>query len=184
MNFGVVHDRGGANARRQTKQSHGNSTSPDVHHEHSSTHQQTQGPQVQSTSKQALQPVRPTLTWAEAIGHAPDKHQAVQYKNPTYHTIAQDVGFPFLLEHIPHIKLTDKYYGSFLLHNELIVRHFYPAGKAATRELLQSCRTDVHNAILKRPGTNLMHTDIHGDTITNVTKKSENSKERGSSPGT
>ncbi len=116
--------------------------------------------------------MRPKLNSAEAIGHPPTQ-QVVQFRNPTYHTVAQGAGCPFPFEHIPHLLLTGKYSGSNLLHNKLVFRHIYPQGRASTRELLQSCRTEAHNAIRKRLGINLIHTDDNGDTITVVTRKSE-----------
>ncbi len=57
--------------------------------------------------------------------------------------------------------------------NELVFRHFHPAGQSATRELLQRYRTDAHAAIRNRLSVNLFHIDNLGDTITVVTKKAE-----------
>ena len=57
--------------------------------------------------------------------------------------------------------------------NEIVFRHLFPAGQAATRELLQRLRTEAHSAIRKRLGMNLFYTDAHGDTIKVVTKKSD-----------
>jgi hypothetical protein len=54
--------------------------------------------------------------------------------------------------------------------NEVVFRHLFPAGQAATRELLQRLRTETHAAIRKRLGMNHLYTDAHGDTVTVVTK--------------
>ena len=140
MYTGAAHNRRGAKARRLTKQSHGNSPSHDNQQNHSPTPHQTKDQQDQDSPNKAHQPARPNINWAEAIGHPPSQ-QLVQLRNPTYHTVSQDAGCPFPFEHIPNLLLTSRYFGSTLHHNELVFRHIYPIGLAATRELLQSCHT-------------------------------------------
>ena len=92
---------------------------------------------------------------------------------PTYHTVAKNQGFPYPFAKNPHLLITGRYSGSQDNLNELVFRHFYPAGQSATRELLQRCRTDTHAAIRSRLGANLFHTNTLGDTITVVTKKAD-----------
>jgi len=153
MYTGAAHNRRGAKARRLSKHAHGNAPSHDNRQDHSPTQQQTHAQQDQNIPNKARQSARPKLTWAEAIGHSPEQ-LVVQFRNPTYHAIAQDAGCPFPFEHIPHLILTCRYSGSNLLQNEIVFRHIYPAGQAATRELLQSCRTEARSAIRKRLGIN------------------------------
>jgi len=171
MFTGAAHNRRGAKARRLTKQQHGTSPSHENRQDHTPTSHQTQGQQGHNSPNKAHKPARPTLNWAEAIGQPPTT--IVKSSNPTYHTVSQDAGCPFPFEPIPHLLLTGRYSGSTLHQNELVFRHIYPSGLPATRELLQSCRTEAHSAIRKRLGVNLMHQDDHGDIITVVTKKSE-----------
>jgi len=170
MYIGAVHNRRGAKARKLSKHSHGTSPSHDIRQDHSSTQQQTRARHDLSNPNHVTQPARPNLTWTEAIGHPPSQ-QVVQFKNPTYHIVAHDAGHPFPFEHIPHLILTRRCSGSTLIQNEIVFRHIYPIGHAATKEMLQSCLTEAHVAIKKRLGLNLLHTDVHGDIITIVTKK-------------
>jgi len=172
MYTGAAHNRRGAKARRLSKQPHGTLPSHDNRHDYTSTPHQTQGQQGHNSPNKAHQPARPKLNWAEAIGQPPTQ-QIVKSRNPTYHTVSQDAGCPFPFENTPHLLLTGRYSGSTLHQNELVFRHIYPVGLPATRELLQSCRTEAHSAIRKRLGLNLMHTDDYGDVITVVTRKSE-----------
>ena len=57
--------------------------------------------------------------------------------------------------------------------NEIFFRHLFPAGHASTKELLQRLRTEAHAVIRKRLGINLLYMDAQGDTVTVVTKKSD-----------
>jgi hypothetical protein len=63
---------------------------------------------------------------------------------------------------------------STLLPNELVFRNALKSGQAATRELLQSCRTEAHRAVKNILGINLLPTDTHGDIITVVARKANN----------
>jgi len=92
---------------------------------------------------------------------------------PTFHTVAKDPGFPYLFAKNPHLEITCRYSSSADNSNELVFMHVYPAGQEATRELLQSYRTEAHAAIKKRLGINLFYMDTLGNTITVVTSKAE-----------
>jgi len=117
------------------------------------------------------------LTWAEAIKQPPITSQLLSYKNPRiYLTVARDMGFAYPFKQIPNILLKIRYPGSTLPTNEIVYRHIYPAGQAANMELLQICHTTAHNAIRKRLGMSLLHTNSHGDTITMAKKKKIGSK--------
>jgi predicted negative regulator of RcsB-dependent stress response len=70
--------------------------------------------------------------------------------------------------------ITGRYIASTLLPDEIVFRNVFQPGQAATRELLQSCRTEVHRAVKTRLGTNLLPTDTHGETITTITRKANN----------
>ena len=133
----------------------------------------THGQQGQSHQKQAIQPARSTSSWAEAIGRPQAEHQLVPHRTPTYHTVARDADYHYPLDTLPHLLLAGKYSGSTLPWNEMVFRNVFPAGQAATRELMQSHRTAAHIAFRKRLGINLMLTDAQGDIITVVTKKTD-----------
>ena len=83
------------------------------------------------------------------------------------------MGFPYPFVANPHLLITRRYSGSTDNKHELVVRHIFPADQAATRKLLQSCRTAAHKAIRQRLGINVMYTDAIGDTVTIVTRKIE-----------
>jgi hypothetical protein len=87
--------------------------------------------------------------------------------------MAKDVGFPYFFAANPHLLITGRYSGSTDNNHELVFRHVFLAGQAATRELLQSCRTAAHTSIKQRLGINLLYTDAIGDTVTVVTRKIE-----------
>jgi hypothetical protein len=70
--------------------------------------------------------------------------------------------------------ITGRYSASTLLPNEIVFINVFRPDQAATRELLPSCRTEAHPAVKTRMGINLLPTDIHGDTITIVARKSNN----------
>jgi hypothetical protein len=76
--------------------------------------------------------------------------------------------YPFAIQ--PHLLLTRRYSGSDNNKNEIVFRHIFPAGQAATKELLQRIRTEAHADIRKRLGMNLLYTDAHADTVMVVTK--------------
>ena len=147
------------------------SPSSELPQEGSPRRHNSQGQHDETNLKQAIQPARPTSSWAEAIGHPQATHSLVPHRTPTYHTVARDADYHHPLEAPPHLLLTGRYSGSTLPWNEMVFRNVFPSGQAATRELLQSHRTTAHIAIRKRLGINLMHTDAQGDIITVVTKK-------------
>ena len=93
-------------------------------------------------------------------------------KLPTYHTVARDPAVPYPFAANSHVLITDKYSGSNDNQNELVFRHVYPAGQAATKEVMQRYLTEAHATIRKRLGVNLFYTDALGDIGTVVTRKS------------
>ena len=98
--------------------------------------------------------------------------------------MAKDVGFTYPFAANPHLLVTGRYSGSTDNNHELVFRHDFPAGQAATRELLQSCRTAAHPTIIQRMGINLLYTDAIGDTVTSVTRKAEKQQGSGLSQAT
>jgi len=91
----------------------------------------------------------------------------------TDRTVAKDQGYPYLFAKNPHMLIIGRYSSNTDNTNELVFMHFYPAGHSATRELLQSYRTEAHAAIRKWLGINLFYTYTLGDTIMVVTIKAE-----------
>jgi hypothetical protein len=85
---------------------------------------------------------------------------------PTYHTVEKDQGYPYPFAENSHLLIKGKYSNSTYNSNELVFRHFFPAGHAATPELLQRHRTEAHVTIRKRLGVNLCYTDNLKDTVT------------------
>jgi len=55
--------------------------------------------------------------------------------------------------------------------NELVFRHAYLDGKATTREILYSYRTEAHAIITKRIGIKLFYIGTLGDIVPVVTRK-------------
>jgi hypothetical protein len=115
---------------------------------------------------------RQDCTWAE-IARASLGTNYTLARLPTCHTVAKDQGHPYPFAENSHMLITSKYSSSTNNSNELVFRHFFPAGHSATRELLQRHRTEAHAAIRKRLGVNLSYTDNMGDIVTLVTKKAD-----------
>jgi len=121
---------------------------------------------------QNLSPAKPPLSYAEAAELPPTQpHDTTTAQNPTFHTEAQDPRYSHTFEPIPHLLITGRYSASTLLPSELVFRNVFQTDQAATRELLNSCRTEAHRAVKTRLGINLLPTDTHGYTITIITKK-------------
>jgi len=97
----------------------------------------------------------------------------VAIRQPTFHTVAKDVEFPYPFAANPYLLITGRYSGSTDNNHELVFRHVFPAGQAATREPLESYRTAAHTPIRQRLGINLLYTDAIGDTVRVVTRKAE-----------
>ena len=112
----------------------------------------------------------PTPTYAEATRAQSATRHFLTIRNPTYHTVDKDPTFPHPFDPIPHLFLIGRYSSSNLLQTELVFRYVLQPRQAATRELLQSHRTDAMCAIKSRLGINLQATDAHRDTVTVVTR--------------
>ena len=54
--------------------------------------------QGQTKHKQAIQPVRSTPSWAEAIGRTHDTQQLVPHRTPMYHTVSKDADYHYPFE--------------------------------------------------------------------------------------
>jgi hypothetical protein len=165
--------RRGAKARRTTKQTGDRMSSPDFTSEHRPKTDHVHGHSGHQAPQHPIPPAKPARSYAEAAGSPPPHHLNTANQNPTYHTEAQDPGFPHPFDPIPHLQLTGRYSGSTLLQNELVFRNVFPYGQAATRELLQSSRTEAYRALKTQMGFNIPPTDTHGDTVTVVTKRSD-----------
>ena len=100
----------------------------------------------------------------------PPNQAIIPYKPATFHTVNKDNNYAYPFENIPHLLITDRYSGAALPKYEFIFRHIFERGEAATREVLQACRTYAVREIRKRLGIALT-TDAYGDPITVVTKK-------------
>ncbi len=117
--------------------------------------------------------VRPDRSWVDVARSSPGRNTELAVKLPTYHTVARDLAVPYPFATNPHLIITGRYSGSSDSQNELVFKHLYPSGHAATNELLQRYRTEAHAAIRNRLGVNLFYTYALGDTVTVVTKKSD-----------
>ena len=85
----------------------------------------------------------------------------------------EEIGSPISLRTEPTLTHHWQASGSSDNHNEIVFRHVYPAGQAATRELIERYCTEAHVEIRKRLGINMFYTDALGDTIIVVTRKPE-----------
>jgi len=75
------------------------------------------------------------LTYSAAAA----KHQdntVIVYKVATYHTVDKDNIYCYPFEDIPHLLIIDRYSGAILPRNEIVYRHIFERGQAATRETL------------------------------------------------
>ena len=169
MSYNATYNRRGAKARRTTKPPAGGAPSADYHQREHQNSPENHNPRKKQEDNHNTTLQRPAHTWAETVRESLAKHQTiVPSKSQTYHTVGKDVGFiyPFVTQ--PHLLLTGRYSGSDDNKNDIVFRHIFHAGHAATRELLQRLRTEAHSAIRKRLGMNLLYTDSQGDTVTVV----------------
>jgi len=143
----------------------------DIHQEPRQKAPRDQGSSKKNGGAQQAALASPNRTWADAVRVTGATTMAIC--QPTFHTVAKDMGYPYPFAANSHLLITERYSGSTDNKHELIFRHIFPAGQAATRELMHSCRTAAHKAIKHRLGINLLYTDASGDTVTFVTRKKE-----------
>jgi len=126
-----------------------------------------------TTNTSILQKTAPTnghrLTYSEAAVNPP-LQALIPYKSATFHTVDVDKNYLYPFEDIPHLLVTRRYSGATLPKYEMVFRHIFERGHAATREVLQACCTYAVHAIRKRLGIALQ-TDALGDPVTVITKK-------------
>jgi hypothetical protein len=107
------------------------------------------------------------LTYAAAT--ATNSPQAITpYRPTTFYTVDKDNTYPYPFEDTPHLLITGRYLGATLPKNEIVFRHIFERGQAATREALHARRTYAMQAIRNILGISLMN-DAVGDPITMVT---------------
>ena len=94
--------------------------------------------------------VSPNRTWADAVRVTGASTMVI--RQPTFHTMAKDVGFLYHFATNPHLLITRRYSSSTDNRHELVFRHVFPTDQAVIRELLQSCRTAAHTIIRQRLG--------------------------------
>ena len=133
------HNRRGAKARSTNFQPISRMSLTDIHQEprHKPTRDQGSPKKTGGATQASL--TSPSRTWADALRVTGATTVAI--RQPTFHTVAKDVGFPYPFAANPHLLITGRYSGSTDNKHELVFRHVFPPGQAATRELLQSCRT-------------------------------------------
>ena len=108
-------------------------------------------------------------TYSEVEANPP--HQAlIPYKPTTFYTVDKDNNCLYPFEHIPHHLITGRYSGATLPKNDIVFKHIFERGHAATMEVLQACRTYAIQAIGKRLGIALQ-TDSQDDPVMVVTEK-------------
>jgi len=105
-----------------------------------------------------------------AVTAIPTNQALIQYKHATFHTIERDNSYLYPFEDIPHILIRGRYSRATLPKNEIVFMHIFERRHAATRDVLQACRTYASHAIRKRIGI-AMQSDAHGDPVTVVTDK-------------
>jgi hypothetical protein len=133
------HTRRGVKARRTTYQPVGRMSPTDIHQEPHYKPSRNQGSPKKTRGATQAALVSPNRTWADAVRVTGANTVAIRH--PTFHTVAKDVGFPYPFAANPHLLITGRYSGNTDNNHELVFRHVFPAGHAATKELLQSCRT-------------------------------------------
>ena len=171
MSFNATYNRRGAKARRTTKPPAGGASSTVYHQREHQKSPEDHSPRRKQEDNHNTSLQRPAHTWAETIRESPARKQTtVPYKSQMYHTVGKDVGFIYPFATQPHLLLTGRYSGNDANKNEIVFRHLFPAGQAATRDLLQRLRTEADSTIRKRLDMNLLYTDSQGDTVTVVTK--------------
>ena len=72
--------------------------------------------------------------------------------------------------------MTGRYSRATLPRNEIVFRHIFERGQAATREALHACRSDAIRAIRDRLGIALLQDQL-GDPLSMVTKRTNDSNE-------
>ena len=115
------------------------------------------------------------ITYATAAAKHQDNNVIV-YKAATFHTVDKDSTYCYPFEDIPYLLITGRHSGATLPKNEIVFRHIYERGQAATRETLQACRSYAIHAIRKRLDIALHH-DQMGDPVIVVTKKDKSINE-------
>ena len=78
------------------------------------------------------------LTYAATSTHA--SPITTLYKPTTLNTVTKDNTYTYPIEEIPHLLITGIYPGATLPKNEIVFKHIFEKGQAATREVLQACR--------------------------------------------
>jgi hypothetical protein len=96
------------------------------------------------------------------VAAIPPNLARIPYKPATFHTIDKDNSYLYPFEDIPHLLITRRYYRATLPKNEIVFKHIFERGHAATGEVLQACRIYAAQAIRKRLGIALQ-SDAHGD---------------------
>jgi len=94
-------------------------------------------------------------------------------RQPIFHTVTKNVGFPYQFAKNPHLLIRGRYSGSTDIKHELVFRHVFRADQAATIKLLQSCRTAAHTTIRERLGINPLYTDAIRGSVIVVKRKTE-----------
>jgi len=150
---------------------------PELQHEHRYKPPQGHG-SLRKGGQHHTSLERPERTWADAA-RASSRNNKLTIMHPTFHTVAKDLGLPYAFATISLLFITCTYSSNTENLNELVFKHVYPAGKAATRELLHSYSIEAHAAIYKRLGINLFCTDVMRYTLTDVTSKKESSTDSG-----
>jgi hypothetical protein len=148
MSFNATYNRRGAKARKTTKPPAGGASSAEYHQREHQKSPEDHNPHRKQEENHNTTLQRPAHTWAASVRESPTRKQTrVTYKSQTYHTVGKDAGFIYPFATQPHLLLTWRYSGSDNNKNEIVFRHLFPAGHAATRELLQRLRTEAHSAI-------------------------------------
>jgi hypothetical protein len=136
MSSSTGQTRRGAKARRTTYQPAGRMLPTDNHQEPRHKASRDQGSPNKTWGAQQIALASKNRTWADAMRVTWANTMAIrQLKFPT---VAKDVGFPYPFATNPHLLNIGRYLGSTDNKHELVFRHVFLAGQAATQELLQS----------------------------------------------
>ena len=80
-------------------------------------------------------PTGQQLTYAAATAtHNP--HAITPYRPTTFYTVDKDNTHPYPFEDIPHLLIIGKHSGAILPKNEIVFKHIFERGQAATRVVL------------------------------------------------
>jgi hypothetical protein len=120
----------------------------EIHQEPCHRASRDQGSSKKNGGAQQAALASPNRTWADALRVIWTNTLAVCQL--TLHTVAKDMGFPYPFAANPHLLVTGRYSGSTNNKHELVFRHIFPAGQAATRELPQRWSTVAHTSINQR----------------------------------